>query len=84
MGLVRVHSWGGREVYSESLKFLVLNYGVLLGELLLLLGQVVKGAAVGLGVPVLGAEDVGALAGVLDEADLLVALSALVRVRLQT
>ena len=69
---------------SEALKLLVLDYWVLFGELLLLLGQVVKCALVRLGMTVSGAEDVGTLARVLHEAHFLVALPALIRICLKT
>ena len=60
----------------------MLDLGVELGEPLPVLLEVVKGAVVRLCVPVLRAVDVGALAGDLDEADLLAAQPALVQVGL--
>ena len=48
----------------------MLNLRVELRQAFLVLGEVVESAVVGLCVPVLGAEDVGALARHLDQADL--------------
>lgn len=65
------------------LDFVLLDKGVLLREFLLLLREVVESAAVALGVTVLRTVDVATLAGQLDEADLLVAIPALVAVSLK-
>ena len=60
----------------------MLDLGVELGEALLLLFEVVKGAVVLLGVAMLSTVHKAALAGHLHEANFLVALPALVLVRL--
>ena len=61
----------------------MLDLRVQLGEAGLVLRQVVVGAVVCLGVPVLRAVHVGALAGHLHESDLFAAQPALVQVRLR-
>ena len=58
------------------------DQGVQLGEPLLILLEVVELAVVGLSMPMLGAENVRALAGHLEESNLLRALPALVQVGL--
>jgi len=67
-----------RDASEHFLHLAVFHSLVILGDALLIRAEVVEGAVVGLGVAALGAEDVAALAGDLDEADFLTALPTLV------
>ena len=78
-GLAALEVRGSENFFELS----VLDGRVLGKQLGLLLLEVVEGAIVVLSQTVLGAEDVGALAGYLDEADFLAARPALIRVRLK-
>jgi len=69
---------------SEAHQLLLLNYRVFLRKFLLLAREVVELALVGFGVSVLRAVDESALAGHLDQAGLLVAAPALVKIILNT
>ena len=62
--------------FSDFADLSLLDEGILLGELLLVLALVVEGAFVILGVAVLAAEDVVALAGETEETHLAFALPA--------
>lgn len=71
------------EVLSvNAFDLVLLDEWVLLCEFLLVLGEVVEAAVVELGLAMLGAEDVAALAGDLDNADFLCTVPALVSISL--
>lgn len=66
----------------NAFDLVLLNEWVFLCEFLLMLGEVVEAAVVELGLAMLGAEDVAALASDLDNANFLCAAPALVRISL--
>ena len=66
----------------DAFQFVLLNLRVVLGQLLLLLREVVESALVALSVTMFGAVHVTTLAGRLDESYLLAALPAFVEVSL--
>jgi len=66
----------------NALEFVLLDLRVVLGQLLLLMSKVVKGAFVTLGMSVFWAENVPTLAGCLDKSDFFGALPTFVQVGL--